>query len=141
MLFRANRYFVDLAGKNRRTMFTRLIIALSFITLSLSGCEKDDGRAVVRLTVINENGIPIQNCNVKLSVPVSPETTWGVDYFFAVTDQNGVVQFESSVNAYFDVFVWKGYWEGCDFVEFIPNEVNIKNIIIYPPGTTFNGCL
>lgn len=122
-------------------MFSRYIVLISVLVFSLVGCKKQDGKANVRLTVVNEKGVPIQNCSVKLSVPVSPETSWGVDYFFDVTNEDGVVEFQTSVNAYFDVYVWKGLWEGCDFIEFIPNEQNDKNIIIYPPGTTFNGCL
>ena len=122
-------------------MLIRLLMMISVLTISLFGCKKQDGKATVRLTVVNEAGVPIQNCNVKLSVPVSPETSWGVDYFYDVTDEDGIVEFQTSVNAYFDVYVWKGFWEGCDFIEFVPNEQNDKNIIIYPPGTTFNGCL
>lgn len=122
-------------------MLIRLLMLISVLTISLFGCKKQDGKATVRLTVVNEAGVPIQNCNVKLSVPVSPETSWGVDYFYDVTDEDGIVEFQTSVNAYFDVYVWKGFWEGCDFIEFVPNEQNDKNIIIYPPGTTFNGCL
>ena len=122
-------------------MLIRLLMLISVLTISLFGCKKQDGKATVRLTVVNEAGVPIQNCNVKLSVPVSPETSWGVDYFYDVTDEDGIVEFQTSVNAYFDVYVWKGFWEGCDFIEFVPNEQNHKNIIIYPPGTTFNGCL
>lgn len=122
-------------------MFIRFMLLISVLAFSAVGCKKQDGIATVRLTVVNEKGIPIQNCNVKLSVPVSPETSWGVDYFYDKTNEDGFVEFETKVNAYFDVYVWKGFWEGCDFVEFVPNEQHDKNIIIYPPGTTFNGCL
>ncbi len=93
------------------------------------------------ITVVNEKGVPIQNCNVKLTVPVSPGVEWGVDYFYATTNEDGYIEFKKKNHSYFDVYVWKGLWEGCDFVEFVPNETNKKNIIIYPPGSQFNGCL
>jgi len=122
-------------------MLNRFTILLLLFSSLVSSCTKKDGKAVVGLTVVNESGIPIQNCNVKLSVPDLPENTWGVEYFYATTDEDGYIEFTTKVNAYYDVYVWKGFWEGCDFVEFVPNETNRKNIIIYPPGTPFNGCL
>lgn len=121
-------------------MRKRFVIFLFFSVL-ISACTKKDGNAIVGLTVVNEKGIPIQNCNVKLTVPGIPENTWGVEYFFATTNEDGYIEFTTKVNAYYDVYVWKGYWEGCGFVEFVPNEQKNKEVIIYPPGTPFNGCL
>lgn len=122
-------------------MLKRLAIFLVLLSPLLIACSKKDGKAIVGITVVNEKGVPIQNCNVKLSVPDLPENTWGVEYFYATTNEDGYIEFATKVNAYYDVYVWKGFWEGCDFVEFVPNEQNYKEIVIYPPGTPFNGCL
>jgi hypothetical protein len=116
------------------------LILIVLPALLLLSCSKNVGNGTVRITVTNEAGVPIQNCNVKLNYPGSPESEWGVDYFSDKTDINGVVEFKLDVNAYFDVYVWKGLWEGCDFVEFEPGEEKSKSVIIYPPGTAFNGC-
>lgn len=119
-----------------------LLVTLFAVTL-FTGCKKTDGVGTVGITVVNAKGVPIQNCNVRLSVPasVSPGQEWGVDYFYGVTDENGYIAFSKKYNSYFDVYVWKGLWEGCDFVEFTPNETTNKSLIIYPPGSVFNGCL
>ena len=117
----------------------QVLLVLGMFVLSLS-CAKREGNGIVTVTVTNSNGVPIQNCNVKLTYPESPESSWGVDYFLDKTDINGEVTFRLPVNAYFDVYVWKGIWEGCDFVEFEPGITKSKAVVIYPPGTPFNGC-
>lgn len=118
----------------------RLLILLFPALLSLS-CSKSNGPGTMLITVVNGDGVPIQNCNVKLNYPGSAEAEWGVDYFLDKTDIDGQIQFRLPVNAYFDVYVYKGLWEGCDFVEFEPGQDKEKSVIIYPPGTAFNGCL
>ncbi len=116
------------------------LMVFGLLTLFLMSCNKNKGDGTVRLTVVNKDGVPIQNCNVKLTYPESAEAEWGVDYFLAQTDIEGQVEFKLGVNAYFDVYVWKGLWEGCDFIEFVPGEENEKDIVIYSPTTPFNGC-
>jgi hypothetical protein len=117
----------------------QLLMIIGIVALSLS-CAKRTGNGNITITVTNLEGVPIQNCNVKLTYPGSPESAWGVDYFLSTTDINGQVTFKSPLNAYFDVYTWKGIWEGCDFVEFEPGVIKDKKVIIYPPGTAFNGC-
>lgn len=110
---------------------------LSFISfLFLSGCKKATGVGTIGITVTNEKGLPIQNCSVRLDVPVE-----GATEYYDKTDINGYVEFESGLNVYYDVYVWKGLWEGCDFVEIKPGTKNVKSVIIFPPGVNFNGCL
>jgi len=120
-----------------------LLLVTLFVATIFSGCKKVDGVGTVGITVTNDKGIPIQNCSIKLTVPlsVSPGVDWGVDYFYGRTDEDGYIEFSKPNNSYFDVYVWKGLWEGCDFVEFVPNEISYKTIIIYPPGSAFNGCI
>jgi hypothetical protein len=117
------------------------MLILLFPAVFLLACNKNSGPGTMRITVVNEDGVPIQNCNVKLSYPGSLESEWGVDYFLATTDVDGVIEFRLDVNAYFDAYVYKGFWEGCDFVEFEPGKDKNKRIIIYPPGSVFNGCI
>ena len=104
--------------------------------LALTGCKKETAVGVVGITVTNEDGVPIQNSRVNLSVPVD-----GANEYFGTTDENGYIEFKSGLHVFYDVYVWKGIWEGCDFVEIKPGTSTQKNIIIYPPGTTFNGCI
>jgi hypothetical protein len=111
-------------------------ILLFAIPLLFAGCQKSTGAGIVGITVVNERGVPIQNCSVKLFVPVDG----AIDYY-GKTDVNGYIEFKAGVHSYFDCYVWKGLWEGCDFVEFRPGERKAKNVIIYPPGSVFNGCL
>jgi hypothetical protein len=112
-------------------------IVLSFISfLFLTGCKKTVGSGMVGITVVTEKGLPIQNCSVRLDVPVE-----GATEYFGKTDVNGYIEFESGLHVYYDVYVWKGLWEGCDFVEIKPGSLNLKSVIIFPPGNNFNGCL
>lgn len=117
----------------------RLILIFGVMVLAL-GCARNAGSSTVELTITNEDGVPIQNCNVKLTFEGSAESQWGVDFYLAQTDIDGKVSFSNDKHTYFDVFVWKGTWTGCDFVEFKPGTDARKNTIIYPPGTVFNGC-
>ena len=118
-----------------------LLLTALLATTILMSCKKDSDVGIVGITVVNEKGVPIQNCNVKLTVPVSPGVEWGVDYFYGTTNEDGYIEFQKKNHSFFDVYVWKGLWEGCDFVEFVPNEIRKKDIIIFPPGSQFNGCL
>ena len=88
------------------------------------------------ITVVNDKGVPIQNCSISLTVPVD-----GANEYYGKTDINGYIEFGSGLHVYYDVHVWKGLWEGCDFVEINPGKTTQKNIVIYPPGTAFNGCI
>jgi len=117
----------------------RLLVLMGLV-LFLTACKKTVGEGKITITVTTKAGVPIQNCNIKLTYPESPESEWGVDYFLDKTDINGEVSFSSKLNAYFDVYTWKGIWEGCDYVEFEPGKTKSKTVIIYPPNTPFNGC-
>lgn len=112
------------------------ILKVVAVALILSACGKDKGGSRVYITVVNEKGVPIQNCNVKLTVPVDNSLV-----YYGVTDEDGKITFGSGVDSYYDCYVWKGLWEGCDYVHFVPGESTNRNIIIFPPGSTFNGCI
>ena len=88
------------------------LLPLLILSLLFASCERKTNKAVVGITVTNEAGIPIQNCSVKLQIPGGTEEVWGVDHFFGTTDIDGYIEFDNTVNAYFDVYVWKGLWEG-----------------------------
>lgn len=112
-------------------------IVLSLISfLFLSGCKKTEGEGTVGITVTNEKGLPIQNCSINLTVPVD-----GAGTYYGKTDENGYIEFGAGLHVFYDVYVWKGLWEGCDFVEIKPGTKTLKTVIIFPPGSNFNGCL
>lgn len=102
----------------------------------LSGCVKETGIGTIGITVVNDNGIPIQNCSIVLEAPVD-----GSYQLYGHTDINGYIEFKSKLHVFYDVVVWKGLWLGCDFVEIKPGESRTKNVIIYSPGTELNGCI
>ena len=115
----------------------RLLVVLSSVAiLAFTGCKKEAGIGVIGITVVTEDGVPIQNCQVSLTVPVENAVQ-----FYGRTDENGFIEFRYGLHVYYDVWVGKGLWEGCDFVEIKPGETRYKNIIIYPPNTSFNGCI
>ena len=113
-----------------------LVVLISVAVISLVGCEKQQELGVVGITVVNEGGIPIQNAQISLTVPVD-----GANEYYGRTDENGYIEFKSGLHVYYDVYVWKGIWDGCDFVEIKPGNSYQKEVIIYPPNTTFNGCI
>ena len=113
-----------------------IVVLISAVLLANVGCKKEEKVGSVGITVINEDGVPIQNAKVSLSVPVD-----GANEYYGKTDINGYIEFKSGLHVYYDVYVWKGIWEGCDFVEMKPGETYQKNVVIYPPNTTFNGCI
>lgn len=114
-----------------------MIVLASAFLLAFVGCKKEDsGQGYLRITVVNEDGVPIQNCNVSLTVPEPTATP-----FYGKTDENGYIEFEFGLHVFYDAKVWKGVWEGCDFVEIKPGETFYKNIVIYPPNSSFNGCI
>lgn len=113
-----------------------IVVLISAVLLANVGCKKSDPVGLVGITVVNEDGVPIQNVKVSLSVPVENALE-----YYGTTDENGYIEFKSGLHVYYDVYVWKGIWEGCDFVEMKPGNTSLKNVIIYPPNTTFNGCI
>ncbi len=115
----------------------RLMLICLMGMFFMVSCKKENtGAGVVGITVVNTKGVPIQNCAVLLSVPIP-----GANQYYGTTDINGYVEFQSGLHVYYDVTVWKGLWEGCDFVEIKPGNTLLKNVIIYPPNSSYNGCI
>lgn len=106
------------------------------IALLAASCAKDPGISSITITVVSPAGIPIQNTNVLFSVPIA-----NTAQFYGQTNEDGIIQFKSGLDAYFDVTVWKGLWKGCDFVRFKPGETSEVRVVIYPPTSVFNGCI
>lgn len=113
-----------------------IVVLISAVFLANVGCKKNEAGGLVGITVVNEEGVPIQNVNVSLTVPVENSLE-----YYGKTDENGYIEFKSGLHVYYDVSVWKGIWQGCDFVELKPGISTLKNVVIYPPNTTFNGCI
>jgi len=111
------------------------IFLFAFAILTGS-CAKQTGLASITITVVTPAGIPVQNTNVLLSVPIA-----NTAQFYGITDEDGKIMFKSGLEAYFDLTVWKGLWKGCDFVRFNPGEESKVTVIIYPPANVFNGCI
>ena len=99
----------------------------------MAGCAKDDNSYKAQIRVVTTSGIPIQNCNIKLYVPVPNSNE-----FYEVTDSEGMADFEIDNKAFYDVRVWKGSWRGCGYVEFIKGETVIKDVYIRPWGDPLN---
>ena len=103
--------------------------------LILAGCTKVDNTYKAELRVVTTTGIPIQNCAVKLFVPVQESLV-----FYDFTDENGIVKFEIKNKAFYDVKIWKGTWRGCGYVEFMKGETVTKDIFIRTWGDPLNTC-
>lgn len=111
-------------------------VLIAGLALVMASCSKEKSTSQIRITVVSPAGVPIQNTNVLLSVPID-----NTAQFYGITDENGFIEFKSGLDAYFDLTVWKGLWKGCDFVRFRQGEQSEVRIVIYPPATAFNGCI
>jgi len=115
-----------------KRLFLFIVVAFTF-----SSCEEAEGSTeyFVRVTVTNDEGIPIQNASVKMYTPVPSTTEW-----YSFTNDRGQVLFRSGFEAYHDVKAWKLIYEGCDYVRLVKGETVDVSITLYPIGDP-NGCL
>ena len=104
-------------------------------TLLLIGCSREIETYKAQLRIVTEAGIPIQNCAVKLYVPVDNSNV-----LFDRTDDYGIVNFEIPHKAFYDVKVWKGTWRGCGYVEFLKGETVTKDVYIRTFADPLNTC-
>lgn len=106
--------------------------------LLFHSCEKDvKGPYNITIRVVNDNGIPIQNCGIRMFAPVGTDGT--VNYY-GVTDWLGEEVFEYKYPAYLRIDAVKSSWKGCGFVELDEkNDVDCV-IVIKPFNDPDNGC-
>jgi len=111
------------------------LLLLLLVGLSFSSCEEDMTEYFVKVKVTNEDGVPIQNANVKMFAPVQNSTEW-----YNQTNSAGEVVFRSGFEAYYDLKAWKLVYEGCNYVRLVRGETIDVNVVIYPIGDPINGC-
>ena len=54
-----------------KRLFLLLLVAVTF-----SSCEEDATEYFVKVTVTNEDGLPVQNAAVKMFPPIQNSTEW-----------------------------------------------------------------
>jgi hypothetical protein len=121
-------------------IMNKLVVVVAFIGLILSSScrdEKESYSATIR--VLTEDGIPVQNCNIRIDTPLQND---GKFELYLITDEGGYVSFTYPYKAFFEVTATKGFgWIGCSYVELINGEEVVKELTIYPFNASFNGCL
>jgi len=111
-------------------------ILLALIGFVLTSCQEEVvDEYFVKVKVVNENGVPIQNAAVKMFAPVAGATEW-----YNFTDPSGELIFRSGFEAYYDLKAWKMIYEGCNYVRLVKGETVEVNVVIYPIGEP-NGCV
>lgn len=125
----------------KRALYMLHWIRLSFLLIllmSLAACEQDkQGPYTINVTVENEDGIPIQNCELRLYAPVG---TAGTVNYYAATGIDGRATFEYDYPAYLRIDAVKSSWRACGFVELADDNVVSRTIVIKPFGDPDNGC-
>jgi len=110
-----------------------LLVLIGFI---LTSCQEEVVEEYfVKVKVVNENGVPIQNAAVKMFAPVAGATEW-----YNFTDPSCELIFRSGFEAYYDLKAWKMIYEGCNYVRLVKGETVEVNVVIYPIGEP-NGCV
>ena len=118
-----------------------LLVLIGFV---LTSCQEEVvDEYFVKVKVVNENGVPIQNAAVKMFAPVAGATEW----YEEATDPSGEVVFRTgryaenpAREAYYDLKAWKMIYEGCNYVRLVKGETVEVNVVIYPIGEP-NGCV
>jgi hypothetical protein len=134
MLFLHSKFGQKL-GPMRHLMKVSLIFGLLFF---LSSCKKETkGPYTITIRVVNSNGIPIQNCGIRMFAPVGAQGT--VNYY-GVTDLYGEEVFNYEYPAYLRIDALKSTWKGCGFVE-LDSRNSVESVIVIKPfGDPDNGC-
>ena len=104
------------------------------VVLTFSACEEESSEYFVKIRVTNEDGVPIQNAQVRMFTPVTGSTSW-----YNFTDVSGELVFRSGFEAYHDIKARKMIYEGCNYVRLVKGETVNVNVVIYPIGDP-NGC-
>ena len=104
------------------------------VVLTFSSCEEEGSEYFVKIRVTNEDGVPIQNAQVRMFTPVPGSTSW-----YNFTDVSGEIVFRSGFEAYHDIKARKMTYEGCNYVRLVKGETINVNVVIYPIGDP-NGC-
>ena len=99
------------------------------VVLSFSSCEEEGSEYFVKIRVTNEDGVPIQNAQVRMFTPVPGSTSW-----YNFTDVSGEIVFRSGFEAYHDIKARKMIYEGCNYVRLVKGETINVNVVIYPIG-------
>ncbi len=115
-------------------MMKRLLL-LALVSFTLAGCEEPATEYFVRVKVTNEDGIPIQNANVKMFAPVNGSMEW-----YNTTNAKGEIVFRSGFEAYYDLKAWKLVYEGCNYVRLVKGETTEVNVVLLKIGDPNNGC-
>ena len=111
-----------------------LLVLIGFV---LTSCQEEVvNEYFVKVKVVNENGVPIQNAAVKMFAPVAGAEEWYDD----TTSPSGEVVFRTGREAYYDLKAWKMIYEGCNYVRLVKGETVEVNVVIYPIGEP-NGCV
>jgi len=110
---------------------------LGLLGIGLSCEKKNQGPYDIEVRVVNEDGLPIQNCLIRMYAPVGADGTINA---YATTGFDGVALFEYAYPAYLQLDAVKGSWKGCGFAEL--RDVNLveTTIIIKPFSDPNNGC-
>ncbi len=110
--------------------------ALALITLS--SCEKKtQGPYDIQVLVVNDDGLPIQNCLIRMYAPVGADGTINA---YAKTGFDGQALFSYSYPAYLQLDAVKGSWKGCGFAELRDQNLVETTIVIKPFSDPNNGC-
>lgn len=111
-------------------------ILLLVVGLIFSSCEEGSTEYFVKVKVTNEDGVPVQNAQVRMFAPVDGSTEW-----FNFTNTAGELVFRSGFEAYHDIKAYKMIYEGCNYVRLVKGETIDVNVVLYPIGDPNSGCI
>ncbi|MCH8554663.1 MAG: hypothetical protein LAT76_05860 [Schleiferiaceae bacterium] len=117
----------------------RIVALFAFAALLLgSGCSEEKERYSATIRVVTEDGIPVQNCDLRIDTPIDNDSKFEL---YLVTDLGGFATFNYPHKAFFDVTATKGFgWIGCGYVELVNGEDAFTEVTIYRFNARFNGC-
>lgn len=114
------------------------LIAFSGL-LVFTGCSKDENKSYdLRVKVVNEDGIPVQNALVRFYVPSTPS---GEINRYQYTGPNGEVVFRYKWKIFANVDAGKGPFQGCSFAELQEGQEVFLPITLKPYSDPTNGCV
>lgn len=117
--------------------FSKVFLFFSLLLL-FTACEQEVlGPYNLRVRVVNSNGIPVQNVDVRLYAPIGSDGT--VNYYNR-TDIAGYASFEYKYTSFLRIDATKSSWKGCAFAELSDqNDLEVV-VVIKPFSDTDNGC-